>query len=115
MPEKMCDWCEVNVATRGIKDGERFCSDCDGYAWAAFIHPETYEENKRIALMRAKRRLAKAGVELVASEQEDSPTRSVLVKELVVARIAFAGMFLAVLIAVAGMFIVGGKFDGGCY
>ena len=105
----MCAWCEVSKASTGRRDGERYCSDCDPYAWAAFVNPDTYEENKRIALMRVERRLAKAEVELVASEQEDSPTRSVLVKELVVARIAFAGMFLAVLVAVAGIFIVGGK------
>ena len=109
MKEQLCHWCEVNEATSGLKYGERYCSTCDPYAWAAFMNPETYEENKRIALMRVERRLAKAEVELVASEQEDSPTRKVLIKELVVARIAFVGMFLAVLVAVAGIFIVGGK------
>lgn len=108
--EKLCHWCGVNEATSGLKDGERYCSTCDPYAWAAFVHPETYEENKRIALMRVERRLAKAEVGLVASEQKASPTTKwVTHKELVAARIAFGGMFLVALVAIAGIFIVGGN------
>ena len=118
MKEQLCHWCKVNEATSGLKYGERYCSTCDPYAWSAFMNPETYEENKRIALSRAERRLfvkeaaeavnRGALAELVASEQEASPSRKVLIKELVVARIAFVGMFLAVLVAVSGIFIVGG-------
>ena len=118
MKEQLCHWCEVNEATSGLKDGERYCSTCDPYAWAAFVHPETYEENKRIALGRVERRLVeaeyKASPKGFASSDEvtkawlPAPSRKVLIKELVVARIAFVGMFLAVLVAVSGIFIVGG-------
>ena len=118
MKEQLCHWCEVNEATSGLKNGERYCSTCDPYAWASFLHPETYEENKRIALMRVERRLGaeyKASPKGFASSDEvtkawlPEPSRKVLVKELVVARIAFVGMFLAVLVAVYGIYLVGGK------
>ena len=117
MAEKMCNWCEVNKATSGLKDGERYCSTCDPYAWAAFVHPETYEENKRIALLRVERRLFKEAAEK-ASPFSDEVAKSWLPepsskwvkrKELIAARIALAGMFLAVVVAVAGIYIVGGK------
>lgn len=113
MTEKLCNWCGIDKATSGLKNGEQHCKTCDPYAWAAFKHPEHYEENKRIALMRVERRLLKAEqvkAEQVASEWKSSPPRRwVERKELVAARIAFVGMFLAVLVAVYGMYLVGGK------
>ena len=112
MAEKMCHWCEVNVATSGLKNGERYCKNCDPYAWSSFLHPDTYEENKRIALTRVERRLVEA--EYKASPKgfagsDEVTSKWVNRKELVAARIAFVGMFLAVLVAVVGIFVVGGK------
>jgi len=112
LPEKMCDWCGVSKASTGLRRGEQYCSTCDPYAWAAFLHPETYEENKRIALTRVERRLVEA--EYKASPKgfagsDEVTSKWVNRKELVAARIAFVGMFLAVLVAVVGIFVVGGK------
>jgi hypothetical protein len=109
MAEKMCHWCEVNVATSGLREGERYCKNCDPYAWAAFVHPDTYEENQRIALMRAERKLAKAEGEIADSKWESKATRWVERKELVTAQLAFGVMFLLVLVAVAGIYVVGGQ------
>lgn len=119
MLEKMCDWCKVTKASTGQREGERYCSDCDPYAWAAFVNPDTYEENKRIALMRVERRLVKAEYEAspkglassdeVTKEWLPASSRWVKRKELVAARIAFAVMFVAVVVAVVGIYVVGGK------
>jgi|TARA_R110000822_G_scaffold9385_3_gene36283 hypothetical protein len=111
MAEKMCHWCEVTVATSGLKNGERYCKNCDPYAWASFLHPDTYEENKRIALMRVERKLAKAEAELVDSqwEQAINERENTDRKDLLAARVAFGVMFLIVLVAIAGIYVVGGK------
>ena len=117
MQEKMCDWCEVSKASTGRRDGERYCSDCDPYAWAAFVNPDTYEENKRIALMRVERRLAKsiefapdlAEVEDSKWEEAISKRKNTDRKDLLAARVAFGVMFLIVLVAIAGIYVVGGK------
>jgi hypothetical protein len=121
MAEKMCHWCEVSVATTGLRHGERYCSDCDPYAWAAFVNPDTYEENQRIALMRVERRLRKENptvemkrVDLAASqnalwEEAISKRESIDRKDLLAARVAFGVMFLLVLVAVAGIYVVGGQ------
>jgi hypothetical protein len=111
MAEKMCHWCEVNVATSGLKNGERYCKNCDPYAWSSFLHPDTYEENKRIALMRVERKLAKAEAELVDSqwEQAINERENTDRKDLLAARVAFGVMFLIVLVAIAGIYVVGGK------
>jgi hypothetical protein len=111
MAEKMCHWCEVNVATSGLKNGERYCKNCDPYAWSSFLHPDTYEENKRIALMRVERKLAKAEAELVDSQWEQAigERENTDRKDLLAARVAFGVMFLIVLVAVAGIYVVGGQ------
>jgi hypothetical protein len=111
MAEKMCHWCEVNVATSGLKNGERYCKNCDPYAWSSFLHPDTYEENKRIALMRVERKLAKAEAELVDSqwEQAINERENTDRKDLLAARVAFGVMFLIVLVAIAGIYVVGGQ------
>jgi hypothetical protein len=121
MQEKMCDWCEVSKASTGRRDGERYCSDCDPYAWAAFVNPDTYEENKRIALMRVERRLQKENptvemkrVDLATSqnvlwEEAISKRENTDRKDLLAARVAFGVMFLIVLVAIAGIYVVGGK------
>ena len=111
MQEKMCDWCEVSKASTGRRDGERYCSDCDSYAWAAFVNPDTYEENKRIALMRVERKLAKAEAELVDSQWEQAigERENTDRKDLLAARVAFGVMFLIVLVAIAGIYVVGGQ------
>lgn len=108
MQERMCDWCEVSKASTGLRDGERYCSTCDPYAWAAFVHPETYEENKRIALTRVERRLAKAEEES-QWEEAISNRDKVARKDLLAARVAFGVMFLIVLVAIAGIYVVGGQ------
>jgi|TARA_R110000765_G_scaffold223124_2_gene327262 hypothetical protein len=111
MAEKMCHWCEVNVATSGLKNGERYCKNCDPYAWSSFLHPDTYEENKRIALMRVERKLAKAEAELVDSQWEQAigERENTDRKDLLAARVAFGVMFLIVLVAIAGIYVVGGQ------
>lgn len=117
MAEKMCHWCEVNVATSGLKNGERYCKNCDPYAWSSFLHPDTYEENKRIALMRVERRLAKsiefapdlAEVEDSKWEEAISKRKNTDRKDLLAARVAFGVMFLIVLVAIAGIYVVGGQ------
>ena len=127
MNEKMCDWCKVAKASVGLSSnnlrqlvGERYCSDCDPYAWAAFVDPDTYEDNKRFALLRVERRLFKEAAEKaspkgIASSDEVTkewlPASSRWVKrnELVAARIAFAVMFVVVVVAVVGIYLVGGK------
>lgn len=108
MQEKMCDWCEVSKASTGRRDCELYCSTCDPYAWAAFVHPETYEENKRIALTRVEQRLAKAEEES-KWEEAISNRDKVVRKDLLAARVAFGVMFLIVLVAVAGIYLVGGQ------
>lgn len=108
MQEKMCDWCKVSKASTGLRDGERYCSTCDPYAWAAFVHPETYEENKRIALTRVEQRLAKAKEES-QWEEAISNRDKVVRKDLLAARVAFGVMFLIVLVAIAGIYVVGGQ------
>jgi hypothetical protein len=107
----MCAWCEVSKASTGQRDGERYCSDCDPYAWAAFVNPDTYEENKRIALMRVERRLAKAETELVDSQWEEAigERENTDRKDLLAARVAFGVMFLIVLVAIAGIYVVKGQ------
>ena len=113
----MCAWCEVSKASTGQRDGERYCSDCDPYAWAAFVNPDTYEENKRIALMRVERRLAKsiefapdlAEVEDSKWEEAISKRKNTDRKDLLAARVAFGVMFLIVLVAIAGIYVVGGQ------
>jgi len=115
--EKMCDWCKVSEAMFGAStNGERYCSTCDPYAWAAFVNPDTYEENKRIALMRVERRLSNINptvemkrVDEVTKEWLPASSKWVKRKELVAARIAFAVMFVAVVVAVVGIYLVGGK------
>lgn len=113
MAEKMCNWCQVNKATSGLKDGERYCSTCDPYAWAAFVHPDTYEENKRIALLRVESRLFKEAAEKASpkgiASSDEVTSKWVKRSELIAARIALGGMFVVVLVAVAGIYLVGGK------
>ena len=113
----MCAWCEVSKASTGQRDGERYCSDCDPYAWAAFVNPDTYEENKRIALMRVERRLAKsiefapdlAEVEDSQWEEAISKRESTDRKDLLAARVAFGVMSLICSVAIAAIFWAGGR------
>ena len=111
MLEKMCHWCEVNVATSGLKNGERYCKNCDPYAWSSFLHPDTYEENKRIALMRVERKLAKAEAELVDSQWEQAigERENTDRKDLLAARVAFGVMSLICSVAIAAIFWAGGR------
>tara|TARA_R100001244_G_C5130252_1_gene125586 strand:- start:281 stop:619 length:339 start_codon:yes stop_codon:yes gene_type:complete len=111
LTEKLCDWCEINKATSGLRNGEQYCKTCDPYGWAAFKHPDTYEENKRIALMRVERKLAKAKTELVDSQWEEAigERENTDRKDLLAARVAFGVMFLIVLVAIAGIYVVKGQ------
>ena len=129
MLERMCDWCEVSKATSGLRHGERYCKTCDPYAWAVFLYPETLESNKRIALTKVERRLE---VKIQDSEMDDLhldhddevPCDEVVTrrweeaigerentdrKDLLAARVAFGVMFLIVLVAIAGIYVVKGQ------
>lgn len=117
MPEKMCDWCEVTKATSGLRNGERYCKNCEPYAWSSFLHPEGYEENKRIALMRVERRLAKsvefapdlAEVEDSQWEEAISKRKNIDRKDLLAARVAFGVMSLICFVAIVAIFWAGGQ------
>ena len=112
-----CGWCGLNEGREYFPiDGERLCSWCHPYAWTGLVKPDYYESNKELAIKKAKRRGTFAKhyeniVESLAVEPEIN-TKEVLVvdnKELVTARIAFGILFIAVLAAVYGIYLVGGK------
>lgn len=119
MNEKLrtCEWCGQNEGKEYFPiDGERFCTSCQPFAWSGFVNSEYYESNKQLAIKKAKRRgtFAKHYENIVANlaEEPEINTKEVLVvdnKELVTARIAFGILFIAVLAAVYGIYLVGGK------
>ena len=57
-PAIPCDWCGTEaVHLYAVTfDGERICSRCKPYAWAAVVRPETYEANRAIATKRSRTR-----------------------------------------------------------
>ena len=91
---KTCVWCKkVEDKILPALDGERFCSSCLPYAWAALVHPEFYAENKELAIKKA-----------------GNPIEYVTVKrsEIVLARVTVA-LLLVGIVAVTLAALFGGK------
>ena len=91
---KTCAWCKkVGDKILPVLGGERFCSRCLPYAWSGLVHPEFYEHNKELAIMKA-----------------GNPIEYVTVKrsEIVLARVTVA-LLLVGIVAITLAALFGGK------